>query len=469
MHKLNNILLGLFAFFLLSFVFVSNSYADVITLDNSYQMAGMLDYVATKFNEVVLNETDSNIVLSILDYLQDNNNYDTEIYVYYIVLSKDGKSYNVLRYNKSDSNKPWYINVSSSGNGYSMTYSFTKTDVSNVFLNNDNTIDYLSDFSTKSTTYTACFGLYTDSKTTPYRTLYTGYDIPSNITYTYIPLYSSEDWGCVYYYYSGSWHNGTEVVVNPILSVPSEEPTLPTNQEIASAVQKFYNSDIYKNNTNFKDFMVVYSSFKNTYAFIGTDNHMLQEIFYDGVNVPGVNFSSSDTWWRFNSKFGDVQSFLFGSKFYLYFIEGNSDLITNEGIGTLYDLFDLKFTTGMTIVYSTYDYDVIEYRPPAEGETDNQVTQGTIEGDSYTYNENVDPTDSQYSPLQNFVSSNPTQSILNDVDFDSINQAFEDSKVILNIENANWIFTANNQLVEYFIGFITLLIILLVISRIMGG
>lgn len=463
MNNLNKIFaVVVFVFLLLSTVFITNSYAEIVanelysqgsitTAGGSYNTSSIFigDYTVKEVMNILKGYangddlyTDSyNEIISLLE----NDGYVVQAWKYY-----QSNTYRIILYywldNGLDMGIRSYIN--SSNVNYFDSY----------FLNSgSDTIRIQSIYSHGNGN--SGFNIPVDSD------VHKSYSLINSLNYELI--YSSLDvkllelstiyivWDGESYFYKSD--------------TGSDTPTFPTNQEVADAVQKFYNSDIYKNNTKFKDFMVVYSSFKNTYAFIGTDNHLIQAIFYDGVEVPGMNFSSPDTWWMFTSKFGDIQSFLFGSKFYLYFIEGNSDLITNEGIGTLYDLFDLKFTTSMTIVYSTYDYDVIEYRPPAEGETDNQITSGTIEGDSYTYDENLNPTDSQYSPLQNFVSSNPTQSILNDVDFDSINQAFEDSKGILNIQGASWIFSANNQFVEYFIGFITLLIILLVISRIMGG
>lgn len=87
-------------FFIVFMGLVSFSNADVITLDSTYKMTDMLDYVAIKFNEVVLNEVDSNMVLTILDYLEANNLYDTETYVYYIGRHKTNGTYHILRYEK---------------------------------------------------------------------------------------------------------------------------------------------------------------------------------------------------------------------------------------------------------------------------------------------------------------------------------------------------------------------------------
>lgn len=239
----------------------SFSNADVITLDSTYEMADMLDYVAIKFNEVVLNEADSNMVLTILDYLKSNNLYDTEIYVYYIGHYKTNGTYHILRYEKSDSNKPWYINTHSSGSGYGMIYNFSTPYVSNVTLDTDGTFISCSDFSRHSTTYTMCFGLYTQSKTTPYYTLYTGYDIPSSYVYTYMPLYSSENWGRVYFYHSSAWHNGSEVVKNPVLSVSDDGPDFEgiSDTEKATIINSIISSD---------DFSSVPQKYRNQFFII---------------------------------------------------------------------------------------------------------------------------------------------------------------------------------------------------------
>lgn len=251
-----------------------------------------------------------------------------------------------------------------------------------------------------------------------------------------------------------------------------DTPSLPSNAEIAQVVQSFYDSDLYKNNTNFKDFMVVYSFITGYYSIIGTDNHLLQEIYYDGAKPSNDDFTYPDTWWRFYNYFGNAQNLFYGWDYWLYSTRKEDDSfspISYDGVGKINDLFKLKFTNQSIIVYSSYEYKVYEFRPPTEEGGSNSSTVTTILGDEYTYDENLDPTDSEYSPIQNYISTNPGQTILGDVDFNEINKTFEENKGILNIENARWLFAANNQFVGYFIGFLSLLIVFLIISRILGG
>ena len=268
-------------------------------------------------------------------------------------------------------------------------------------------------------------------------------------------------WDGFSYLYKTSY--GTE---NP------DESIMPTNSEIASVVQSFYDSDLYKNNTNFKDFMVVYSFVTGYYSIIGTDNHLLQEIYYDGAKPSNDDFTYPETWWRFYNYFGNVQNFFYGWNYWLYSTRKENDVflpLEYNGVGKINDLFNLKFTNQSIIVYSSYEYEVYEFRPSIEEGGENQVTNTTVPGNEFTYDENLDPTDSNYSPIQNYIPANPSQTILGNVDFSEINKTFEENKDILNIEGASWLFTANNKLVGYFIGFLSLLIVFLIISRILGG
>ena len=256
------------------------------------------------------------------------------------------------------------------------------------------------------------------------------------------------------------------------VSTTPGEPSIPSNSEIASVVQSFYDSDLYKNNTNFKDFMVVYNFVTGYYSIIGTDNHLLQEIYYDGAKPSNDDFTYPETWWRFYNYFGNVQNLFYGWDYWLFSTRKENDIflpIKYDGVGKLNNLFNLKFTNQSVIVYSSYEYEVYEFRPPTQEGGENQVIKTTVPGNEFTYNENLNPTDSNYSPIQNYIPINPSQTILGNVDFDEINKTFEENKDILNIKSASWLFSANNQLVGYFISFLSLLIVFLIISRILGG
>lgn len=273
-----------------------------------------------------------------------------------------------------------------------------------------------------------------------------------NMTYTDSRYY----WDGTYFYeYSGG---GSE-----------ETPTMPTNAEIAQVVQAFYNSDYYKNNKDFSDFMVLYNYDTNYFDFVGHNFgiDLGQVIVPPDYEYEGYSYNQD--WWKFflRNISSEIASKLWNRYYWLYSTNDFGENITYEGKGSIKNLIDLHFSTKSIIVYSTTDYPVVKIETDENG-VFNPV-EGTIPGDQYTYDENLDPTTNEYNPVENFVPSNPVQSVLGDVDFDEINKTFEENKDILNIEGASWLFTANNKLVGYFIGFLSLLIVFLIISRVLGG
>lgn len=275
-------------------------------------------------------------------------------------------------------------------------------------------------------------------------------------------VYSSED----NIYWDGTYYSTSS----------EEEPTMPTNAEISQAVQAFYNSDYYKNNKDFKEFFVLYNSLKGIYSFIGHNSvgEIAGHFKYGSTlsqHIYTENYPSNTTglrYWNFSLEtLGSQISNVFNNYYWLYSSHDNGISFAYNGKGYVTDLIDVKFDSRYsTIVYSSIDYLCRIY----DYENDEETTEdATISGDQYTYDENLDPTTNEYNPIENFVPVNPSQSILGDVDFNEINKTFEENKDILNIENASWLFTANNKLVGYFIGFLSLLIVFLIISRILGG
>lgn len=258
----------------------------------------------------------------------------------------------------------------------------------------------------------------------------------------------------------------------------SEEdiPAMPTNSEIASVVQSFYNSDYYKNNKDFKEFFVLYNSLKGIYSFIGHNsvgeiaNHFeygstLSQIVYSDdypSNIYGLSY------WKFALEtLGSQISNFFNNYYWLYSSYDNGETITYDGKGYVTDLVEVEFDSRYsTIVYSSTNYLCRVYDYENEEETNEQAT---IPGNQYTHDETLDPTTNEYNPIKDYIPTDPTQSTLGDVDFDEINKVFEENKDILNIENASWLFSANNQLINYFIGFLSFLIVLIIISRLLGG
>lgn len=248
------------------------------------------------------------------------------------------------------------------------------------------------------------------------------------------------------------------------IELDDDTPPLPSNSEIASAVQAFYNSDYYKNNTEFDDFFVLYNYDNQYFSFIG---HNYEDKFQQLIFPAGHKYNQQ--WWKFglDGLITELSSYIFNKYYWLYSTNDFGENFSYDGKGLLSDLLNLNFSTSSTIVYSTNEYDVVVYSYNENNELTNEMD--TMPGDQYTYDENLDPTTNEYNPLENFVPTNPSQSILGDVNFDEINKTFEENKDILNIEGASWLFTANNQLINYFIGFLSLLIVFLIISRILGG
>lgn len=264
-------------------------------------------------------------------------------------------------------------------------------------------------------------------------------------------------WDGTSYYYEYSESGGEDT------------PSLPSNAEIAQAVQAFYNSDYYKNNKDFKDFIVMYNYETQYFSFIGHNFGIDLGQVIVPPNYEYDGYSYNQDWWKFflRNITSQVASNLWNRYYWLYSTNDFGENLTYTGKGRINDLLNLHWATSSIIVYSTTDYPVVKIETDENGVL--TPVEGTILGDQYTYDENLDPTTNEYNPLENFVPTNPSQTILGDVDFDEINKTFDENKGILNIENASWLFTANNQFVTYFIGFLSLLIVFLIISRILGG
>lgn len=277
-------------------------------------------------------------------------------------------------------------------------------------------------------------------------------------------------------YTNSRWYWDGTYFYEPSVPEEPDTPSLPSNVEIAQAVQSFYNSDYYKNNKDFKEFFVLYNSLKGIYSFIGHNsvgeiaNHFeygstLSQIIYSD-DYPSNTYGLS--YWKFNLEtLGSQISNIFNNYYWLYSSYDNGESITYDGKGYVTDLLEVEFDSRYsTIVYSSTNYLCRVYDYENEEET---INDATISGNQYTYDETLDPTTNEYNPIKDYVPTDPTQSILGDADFDEINKVFEENKNVLDIGNASWLFTANNQLFNYFSGFISFLIVLIIISRLLGG
>ena len=251
-------------------------------------------------------------------------------------------------------------------------------------------------------------------------------------------------------------------------SLEPDTPSLPSNAEIAQAVQAFYNSDYYKNNKDFSDFIVVYNTTNGYFDFVG---HTLGNIFGQVIIPPNYRYQGKmydEQWWKFF--IDENQGALpYGSSYYLYSTNDLGQNITYEGIGKITNLLDVDFGSHSVIVYSTTDYPVRTYVLD-ETTGDYTYTDGIIEGDQYTYDETLDPTETGYNPLDNFLTVNPSETIIGNADFGDFTNVFEENKDLFSFtENMQWLITANNKLSNYFLGFIVLCALFITLGRVLKG
>lgn len=423
------------------------SFSDVGTKsDNSFG-----DYKYSQIKSIVYNryfhEDSSNIIIfdSMVSYLKDNG--------YNIVVTSN------------EEQTEYYVYVCESNISIGARKATTKKYIYFTYIaepiDNNYVVKIFADSS--STTYAE---KETAGRTIYLRDTYTGEMLYSSVDVKAIVNNNGPTWSGTDYFYTTSQNNPDE----------PDTPSLPSNSEIAQAVQAFYNSDYYKNNKDFKEFFVLYNSKNGIYSFIGHNavgeiaNHFeygstLSQIVYSD-DYPSNPYGLS--YWNFNLEtLGSQISNFFNNYYWLYSSYDNGESITYDGKGYVTDLVEVEFDSRYsTIVYSSTNYLCRVYDYENEEETTNDAT---IPGNQYTYDETLDPTTNEYNPIKDYIPTDPTQSILGDVDFDEINKVFEENKDILNIENASWLFTANNQLINYFIGFLSFLIVLIIISRLLGG
>lgn len=244
---------------------------------------------------------------------------------------------------------------------------------------------------------------------------------------------------------------------------PPTPSYIPTNAEIAEKVQAFYDSDFFQNQSDFKDYFVLYNYNNETFSFIGHNlsNDIGQVIYRSNYpsNTTGVDYWSF--WLR------DLSTHIwnwFNNYYWLYTTTLDSETITYTGKGSVTDLLDLKFNpTYSTIVYSTIDYPCVIYGwDDDEGIT---VEQETIAGDFYTYDENIDPTTSEYNPITNYVLPNSIDTLLSNADTTSLFNLF----VVPDFSNMEWILLVVGVFWSYFGGFVLLTCVLLFIYWVLRG
>ena len=443
MNKLNTFL----SFVLLSFCLLINvSYAEIpanveVAIDTNfgfvnastfgdYSASTLLSYFSDYYNKD--DETSFDTLLSIFSdagfsrYVisrktDGNNSY---IYLYFLC---DG---NDVAYNLDDNGIPQ--NACYSCDGDTLYYQF-------YIKGSTKTFGYVSSSKNKY----RFFNLVSSSPTMSYE-----YDFSSEP----IKIVTLRITDTSQYYIT--W-DGTSYyqVSNPSTS------TMPTNAEIASAVQLFYNS-VYQATNAFDDFFVLYDTSTKLYTYVGhtRGNSLGQVIVEPNGYFEGYKFDVQ--WWKF---FLDEQEDSWNwqniSKYFNYYVyssEGTADTFKEVGYSNISGLLsDGPWATSTTIiVYSTTDYPV-KYITFSDDSPEPNIQTGVIEGDQYTYDENLDITDNNYNPLDSFVTIDYPSSLVSRADFEEFMNIFnENSQFAVLPSNANWIVIANNSLFEHFSSFI---------------
>lgn len=269
-------------------------------------------------------------------------------------------------------------------------------------------------------------------------------------------------------------------LVNPVGTyyAPGTEPdtpSLPSNAEIAQSVQLFYNTIYNQPNIAFDDFIVLYDVSTGLYSYIGhtRGNAIGQVIVEPNGYYNGYKFDKQ--WWQFfldeQNDSWEWQNITKYNNYYLYTSQGDID--TLEFVGK--DKIDNLFTSGpwatsnTVIVYSTNDYPV-KYITFSDESPDPVVEEGTIKGDQYTYDENLDITDNQYNPLDNFVSIDYPSTLVSRAEFDKFMETFDENKDFLILPtDSNWIIIACNSLFNHFSSFVIMCAVFIIVERIMRG
>ena len=322
---------------------------------------------------------------------------------------------------------------------------------------------------TNSTTYNYydCFFTYVRSWSNTANCYYKTSNIPngywqmdtiSELLYSSVSIYE-----CTYVSGGTCYGDGSYwYTVTP--PAPPEPSYIPTNEEIADKVQEFYDSDFFQNQSDFKDFFVLYNYNNQTFSFIGHNlgDNIGQVIYRSNFpqNTTGVDY------WSFYLVNATTHIWnWFNNYYWLYTTTLDSETITYTGKGAVTDLLDLKFNpTYSTIVYSTTDYPCVIY---GWDDTNNEITEEseTISGDSYTYDENINPTTSEYNPITNYVLPNSIDTLISNADIPGLLQIW----VTPDFSNMDWIFLSISAFWGYFGGFVLLTAIMFFIMWLLRG
>lgn len=458
MKKLNTI----FSFVLLSFcLFINVSYA--IPSGVSFSVSNALG-TTTISGDVVPGYTDSDVCSIVTNYRKNPNVESYKIALEEMLSVFDSNGIQYVLFSKNDSNNYKYLlfcDKSSEIDFFTLEVA-TNNIRFGAYFNNNSGNAYVSGIYGSSENLS-----YVSGKSgTYYRTAFL-LDT-SSVEYSNVDVYSLTyvtDNNC-------SWDGESYFYKAPTTPDEPETPTMPTNAEIASAVQMFYNSVYNLPNIAFDDFIVLYDNTTGLYTYIGhtLDTALGQVIVEPNGYYEGYKYDIQ--WWKF---FIDEQNNNFldqFSNYYVYTSDGTIDNLKYIGDSNISGLIEKSgpwATSNTVIVYSTNDYPV-KYVTFSDDSPDPTIQTGTIQGDQYTYDENLDITDNQYNPLDNFISINYPSTLVGNADFDSFLNTFDENKDVLILpQNANWIILANTSLFSYFGSFIIMCTLFIIIERIMRG
>lgn len=458
MKKINFKFIKFIFFFIVSVpLFLSYSYAEFTSselnvLSPDISVGSISSSYMTKNNIPDTDYSYSKGLEIINNYISDSSTYLDTFETFVSDIQKTGKEVIVGKYNNSY-NMLFIINNTDIG----FNESYNNSGHPRLCFSNNSSVD-----SYVIVTYKSGSNYYLDSKS------YTSDTVAYNPIYCSV-IYSSTNikkltgktiWDGTYYY-----------------EVPTDSPDtplLPTNSEIAQAVQNFYNSDYYKNNKDFKEFFVLYNSANGVYSFIGhtcvgevathfTYGSTLGQAVYS-ANYPGN--TSGLNYWSFKLEtLGSQISNFFINKYWLYSSSDSGASFKYDGIGKISDLEEIKFDSRYsTIVYSSTDYLCTFYDYQNDEEI---ISDGTIPGNQYTDKEVLEPTTNEYNPLKNYVSPSPTDTILSGVDGSSILDIINGN--IISWTEMSWVFTSVSSLFNTFSSLLLLICVLLLISKIIGG
>lgn len=184
------------------------------------------------------------------------------------------------------------------------------------------------------------------------------------------------------------------------------------DSETANVIQKFYDSDYYKENKDFRDFYILHTPSTGYYSIIGTQRLLNQYMVEAGVKLGYEEESYDVDWWFFDTAH-DVLTNLY---YWLYSTTDNGDTFAYDGKGLINDLCNVRFTTGSSIVYSTRDYNCIRYflTEDEDGTKYTAIDYEYIETGSYEFSSELTPTENNYSTFGEMIVDKGT-SLLSDV------------------------------------------------------